>query len=71
MSKKSTESNEPKQPAYVDELLKNGTIVLMAKTRDDLAEMVNEIHSDTHYSVGAVGHNLETDTFTLRVDITL
>ena len=65
MSKKTNEQ----QPAYVEELLKNGTAVLTAKTREELAEMVNDIPADCHYGAGAVGHNPETGSFTLRVDI--
>ena len=56
-------------PAFVDELLKNGTAILTAKTRDELAEMVNEITADVHYGAGAVGFNHETGAFVLRVDI--
>jgi len=66
MSKKTTET---KQPPFVEELLKNGTTVLTAKTRDELAEIVNDIPADVHYAVGAVGYNPETGVFTLRVDI--
>jgi hypothetical protein len=70
MSKKTTETTETQQPAFVEELLKNGTAVLTAKTRDELAEMVNDIPADVRYAAGAVGHNPETGVFTLRVDIT-
>ena len=56
-------------PAYVEELLKNGTAILTAKTRDELAEMVNEIPADVHYGAGAVGFKPETGAFVLRVDI--
>ena len=69
MSKKTTETNETKQPAFVEELLKNGTATLTAKTRDELAEMVSNIPADVKYAAGAVGHNPETGAFTLRVDI--
>ena len=69
MSKKTTETTETKQPPFVEELLKNGTAILTAKTRDKLAEMVNDIPADVRYAVGAVGHNPETGVFTLRVDI--
>lgn len=65
MSKKT--DNE--QPKYIDELLKNGTAVLIAKTRDELAEMVNEIPADCKYAVGAVGRSQDGCTYTLRVDI--
>ena len=69
MSKKTTETTETKQPAFVEELLKNGTAILTAKTREELAEMVNDIPADVKYAAGAVGHNPETGVFTLRVDI--
>ena len=69
MSKKTTKDEEPKQPAYVADLLLNGTTVLTAKTRDELAEMVNDIPADVRYGAGAVGFNHETGDFTLRVDI--
>ena len=61
---------QPQQTAYIDELLKNGTTTLKAKTRDELAEMVNNIPADVHYGAGAVGFNPETGDFSLRLDIT-
>ena len=69
MSKNKQPTEEPQQPSHVGDLLLNGTTVLTAKTRDELSEMVNEIPADTKYSVGAVGHNLETGAFTLRIDL--
>lgn len=55
--------------AFVEELLNTGTTVIQAPTREALAEMVNDIPANTKYSVGAVGHNLETGAFTLRIDL--
>lgn len=69
MSKKKQPTEEPQQPSYVGELLLNGTTVLTAKTRDELAEMVNEIPANVKYAVGAVGYNPDKGAFTLRVDI--
>ena len=69
MSKKTTETTETKQPAFVEELLKNGTVIMTAKTREGLAEMVNDIPADCKYMAGAVGFNPETGVFSLRVDI--
>ena len=66
MSKKTN----TEQPDYIDELLKNGTTILTAKSRDELAEMVNDIPADVHYGAGAVGFNHETGTYSLRLDIT-
>ena len=75
MSKKKTEIvvsdsvADTQQPSYIEELLKNGTAILTAKTRDELAEMVNNIPADCSYMAGAVGFNPETGVFTIRVDI--
>ena len=57
------------QPAYVADLLQNGTTVLEAPTREALAEMVNEIPADCKYAVGAVGRKPDGSAYTLRVDI--
>ncbi|MCR5366544.1 MAG: hypothetical protein K6E67_10430 [Prevotella sp.] len=57
------------EPSYVKELLENGTVILKAVTRDELAEMVNTIPADIKYGAGAVGFNHETSEFTLRIDI--
>ena len=58
------------QPKYIEELLKNGTTVLSAASREELTEMVNDIPADCKYMAGAVGFNPETGVFSLRVDIT-
>ena len=68
MSKKATEEKQ-QLPAYVEELLKNGTTILTAKTREGLADMVNDIPANVRYGSGAAGYNPETGAFTLRVDI--
>lgn len=70
MSKnKDTQQPDAKQPDFMEELLKNGRVTLKAKTRDELAEMVNDIPSDVKYCAGAVGQNFDEGCFTLRVDI--
>jgi hypothetical protein len=61
-------NEETKQPSPYDDLLKNGTTVLKAKTRDELAEMVSNIPAGTWYMVGAVGRDQYGD-YTLQVDI--
>ena len=70
MSKKTNETTETKQPAYVEELLKTGTTVLTANTPEELAEMVDNIPAECHYGAGAVGKDRETGVFSLRLDIT-
>ena len=58
-----------KHPAYVEDLLKNGTTTLGAKNRDDLVEMLNNLPADIKYGVGAVGFNPLSGTYSLRVDL--
>ena len=76
MSKKKTETvvsdsvADTQQPSYIEDLLKNGTAVMTAKTRDELAEMVDNIPAECHYGAGAVGKDRETGVFSLRLDIT-
>ena len=62
------EQEQKKQPAHVEELMKNGKVVLEAPTMEALADMVNEIPADCRYSVGAVGHKAD-GTRVLQVDI--
>ena len=66
-NKEATQKSDSKQPSPYDELLKNGTAVLEAPTREALAELVYGIPADCRYAVGAVGHN--GSAYTLRVDI--
>ena len=70
MSKKNNTPAVDGSPAFIKELLETGTTILTAKTRDELAEMVNNIPADVHYGAGAVGFNPETGDFSLRLDIT-
>ena len=60
---------ETKQPSVYDDLLKNGTTVLSAASREELTEMVNDIPADCKYAVGAVGRTQDGSAYTLRVDI--
>jgi hypothetical protein len=79
MSKKSTDteldgspveaSKENKQPTVYDDLLKNGTAILEAPTREALAELVDNIPADCKYAVGAVGRKGDGSAYTLQVDI--
>jgi len=69
MSKKTPQKTETKQSPFVEELLKNGTVVITSLTREEFDPILSEIPDDVHYSVGAVGQNQETGVFALRVDI--
>ena len=76
MSKKATQTSESVetvesvQPTVYDDLLKNGTAILEAPTREALAELVDNIPADVHYVVGAVGRKQDGSAYTLRVDVT-
>jgi hypothetical protein len=63
------ENVESSQPAFVAELLKNGTAVLESPTREELADLVNLIPADCKYMVGAVGRKADGSAYTLQVDI--
>lgn len=71
MSNKTDEKTNEQQaqnPAYVEELLKSGTAILKANTREGLAELVNNIPADCKYMAGAVGRN-DLGEYTLQVDL--
>jgi hypothetical protein len=63
------ENVESSQPAFVAELLNNGTAILEAPTREALAELVNLIPADCKYMAGAVGRKADGSAYTLQVDI--
>ena len=56
-------------PSPYDDLLKNGTAILEAPTREALVELVDNIPADCKYTVGAVGCKGDGSAYTIRVDI--
>ena len=60
---------ENKQPTVYDDLLKNGTAILEASTREELADLVNLIPAECKYMAGAVGRKADGSAYTLQVDI--
>jgi hypothetical protein len=64
-----SKTKEAQQNPIYDELLKNGTAVLRAKTRDELAELVNNIPAEAKYMAGAVGRSKDDGTYSIKVDI--
>ena len=75
MNKKATQTSESvetvesAQPTVYDDLLKNGTAILEAPTREALTELVDNIPADCTYCVGAVGRKGDGSDYTLRVDL--
>ena len=70
IEEQNAQNAQEKQPAYVAELLLNGTVTLTAQSREELAAMVNDIPADCSYGAGAVGRDRETGCYSLRIDIT-
>ena len=75
MSKKATQTSESvetvesAQPSVYDDLLKNGTAILEASTREELVGLVNLIPAECKYMAGAVGRKADGSAYTLQVDI--
>ena len=69
MKKKASDTKKTQQPSYIDELLKNGTVILTAKTADDLNDMIDNIPAEVRYGAGAVAKNHETGVFSIRLDL--
>jgi hypothetical protein len=67
--KKNQTEQQAAQPDYVADLLKNGTTTITAPTREELAEMLDQIPADVRIGTGAVGQNRDTGLFSIRIDI--
>jgi hypothetical protein len=63
------ETAESTQPSVYDDLLKHGTAILEAPSREALAELVDNIPADCKYCVGAVGRKGDGSAYTIQVDI--
>lgn len=61
--------DKKKQPAFLAELLTDGTTTISAHSLDELSEMVNDIPADCSYGAGCVGRS-ESGDYTLRLDLT-
>ena len=69
----SPEVEQPKventQPAYVQELLEKGVVVVQGRSRGELDDKLAAIPSDVKYFTGAVGHYLGTGLYRIQVNI--
>ena len=66
---KPKEQPKPKAPAFVDELLKNGTVTITSLTREEIDYMLADIPEDVKYYTGVVARNSETGIYVLRLDL--
>lgn len=57
------------QPPYVKELLKKGVVVLIGRSRDELAEMINNIPADCSYCCGNITMDLGSSKYRLQVNL--
>jgi hypothetical protein len=64
-----SKNDNTNQPTVYDDLLKNGTAVLSAPSREELTELVNNIPADCKYAVGAVGRKQDGSAYTILVDL--
>ena len=53
----------------MEELKAKGTVMLKAKTHEELSAMIDEIPASVKYSAGAVGRSKDDGTLTLRIDL--
>ena len=67
------EAEQPKaettQPAYVQELLEKGVVVIQGRSRDELDEKLAAIPSDVNFYTGAVGQYMGTGLYRIQVNI--
>ena len=69
MSKKKPQAKAKTEPSYIQELLDKGHVILRAASRDEFAEMIDQIPAETRYAAGAVGKNTLTGLYELRIDL--
>lgn len=64
-------TQEQPQGDFLATLKEKGTAIIKAKTREEMATMVDQIPSDIHYGAGAVNHDYDQNIYTLTVFTTL
>ena len=69
----SPEVEQPKventQPAYVQELLEKGVVVIQGRSRGELDDKLAAIPSDVNFYTGAVGQYMGTGLYRIQVNI--
>ena len=69
----SPEVEQPKvettQPAYVQELLEKGVVVIQGRSRGELDEKLAAIPSDVNFYTGHVDHYIGTGLFRVQVNL--
>lgn len=60
---------ETSQPAYVQELMEKGVVVIQGRSRGELDEKLAAIPSDVNFYTGAVGQYMGTGLYRIQVNI--
>ena len=60
---------ENTQPAYVQELLEKGVVVIQGRSRGELDEKLAAIPSDVNFYTGHVDHYIGTGLFRVQVNL--
>ena len=60
---------ETTQPAYVQELLEKGVVVIQGRSRGELNEKLAAIPSDVNFYAGHVYHYIGTGLFRVQVNL--
>ena len=67
------EAEQPKsettQPAYVQELIEKGVVVIQGRSRGELDDKLAAIPSDVNFYTGAVGQYMGTGLYRIQVNI--
>ena len=67
------EAEQPKventQPAYVQELLEKGVVVIQGRSRGELDDKLAAIPSDVNFYTGAVGQYMGTGLYRIQINI--
>ena len=67
------EAEQPKventQPAYVQELLEKGVVVIQGRSRGELDEKLAAIPSTVNFNTGHVDHYLGTNIFRVQISV--
>ena len=56
------------EPAYVKELLEKGVVVLSGRSREELAEMLDNIPADCSYYAGCITKSYDTGLYRIQVN---
>ena len=65
----SVSNEQTQQPAYVKELLEKGVVVLSGRSREELAEMLDNIPADCSYYAGCITKSYDTGLYRIQVNL--